>query len=139
MEAALNMWEEEKRLMLSEVLKFWKNAHIKQKFINFWKEESDIKTAILCTAYEDIANGIFGGILEVTCPELVDLSRLMNDTSIVPSLFDTISSAKENIGHEIAQNANLNPIAEKSLKLARSCTLVQFLGAIVLIYKEQCN
>jgi hypothetical protein len=86
--------------------------------------------------------------MPLCCPELLETQNLIEEPSKLIEIFHLVASGKENhtssnADLSLTENEELNsklaqpPLAEMSLKLLRSCTLLQFCNAISLIYQQE--
>jgi hypothetical protein len=86
--------------------------------------------------------------MPLCCPELLELHNLIEEPSKLIEIFQLVTSGKENhtpsnMNLSLIENEELNsdlaqpPLAKMSLKLLRSCILLQFCNAISLIYQQE--
>lgn len=80
------------------------------------------------------------------CPELLEPQQLISQPSKLIEIFEWLVSGKENHLNntlidveksELTQFLDQPPLAEVSLKLLRSCILLQFCTAICLVYQKE--
>jgi len=135
-------WEEEKVLLLTGLSKLW-NSPLRTKFQAFWNDEAqeDQHHAMLATAFEETSTGTFGEMIPVTCPELHSIDHIISTKSSFPQLIELVSSCRENLNLQIPDEHTKHisdpNLARKSIKLARSCTLLLFCWSILEIFRAQ--
>jgi hypothetical protein len=144
----MDEWKAQRTLLRKIVCEFWKNYQ--NQFEDYWKKcDSEIRTAFVLSAIEDLPDiTIMSGLMPLCCPELLEAQEFVDEPTKLIELFHILTTSKENHTSSNAvisleENDELNsrltqpPLAEMSLKLVRSCVLLQFCSAISLIYQEE--
>ncbi len=89
--------------------------------------------------------GVLEPLIICCCPEIISDEMITNPKKIT-ELFALVASGKENFsatkstldeGANVFNELEQPPVAEKSLKLCRSCILLQFCVAIQLVFTEE--
>lgn len=153
-------WKKQRELLRVNFKKLWEDYG--SIFQGFWKDDSpeEIKLGLVLTGLEDLGsegvNESMLSLIGVACPELAEVENLVSkDKSKLIILMENFSLEKENDSEDVfAQFSNefqlfskyqkattsdsLKPknSALEALQLARSCFLLQFCCAILLIFSN---
>ncbi len=141
-------------MLRSSVKQLW--ILYSDEFSSFWmaEENEESRAAMLLAVLEDLPSTLFGALMEVTCPELLDLERLMEISergaqgkgSHLIDIMRKVYNEEENSGHSFDTKAMERGvattelkheslgIAEEGLLLARTCALLQFCNGLLLIW-----
>lgn len=153
----LSAWNQQSVVLRSAVQELWsEEAH---KWWNSIKEE--IRTALILTAIEDLPkNTAFAPLIYLVCPEFSDVEALfaedgkkvidiikmvVNEKENDQSNFDfrqlqqSISGNSESSSKEDTLFGSIASQATEHLKISRSCILLQFATAILLIYENETS
>ncbi len=140
-------WLEQRDLLRDTLREFWQEDNDGSGFKKWWdNSKEDIRTAMVLTALEDLPNSLsFAALTEVVCPELLAVESLLAENGKkVGQIFDVLIQENENSDTIFSfasfsasfPSQSQNSPALKALKLARSCILLQFSVAILLVFNN---
>jgi hypothetical protein len=145
----LASWKEQRDLLRQTMLEMWNEEDQNgSQFKSWWsKIQPDVRTAVVCTALEDLPNGFsFASLSTVVCPEIMEVEDLLKENGQkILSMLDLLIDDSENTEHafstaifsEVFNSEKQSSTALNALKLARSCILLQFGISILLLFNSQ--
>jgi hypothetical protein len=153
MKEQITEWKNQREFLRISIQELWEDgAHFRQ----WWRSApQEVREALVLTALEDLPSSspLSPVLLGITCPDLLSDEIFQADRFL--SIVENLLSSKENEGEllsleSIQQNLNLDSTekkdnmlqhlphtAKQSLNLARSCLLLQFSLAILLVYSNE--
>jgi hypothetical protein len=136
-------WTDQRDLLRQTLKEMWEEEDTQgSQFKKWWCEvQTEIRTALVLTALEDLPNSFsFAFLSSVVCPELVTETLLHSNGIKVVELTEMLLTESENTTQIFSTFKELFAFEDKqatalnALKLARSCILLQFVVAILLVY-----
>jgi hypothetical protein len=137
-------WEKQKTFLRDTLRELWSDG---LEFKSWWKNSShEVKMALVLTAIDDFpSTPSFGAVVFAVCEELLDEENLVINEGIeVINLMEKLMIESENSNQSFLmddENENQGIKFPESLKrtlaTARSCILLQFAMAILLIFQNE--
>jgi hypothetical protein len=135
----LKQWEEEREVMQLSVLEIWDTG---VEFTSWWKALKDeVRLAFVLTALEDLPQNIFSPLVGIVCPELEELNSTEQLIGVIKMVVDKKENNEETFNlqtfmKEFDEDDAPSEQVQSTLKLVRSCLLLQFATAIMLLYSN---
>ncbi|KAL6047183.1 hypothetical protein QOT17_021777 [Balamuthia mandrillaris] len=101
MKDQVEIWKQERELLRLIVSQFWEQQG--NQFIDWWlSSEQTVRTAMIYTALEDLPSGVFGALLQIVCPELLDVERLI----LIPEATANTNNASATEGEQHEEHSD---------------------------------
>jgi hypothetical protein len=138
--------------MRATIAELWDTG---KEFTDWWSSLRDeVRLALILTAMEEMpTEGIFSALMFVVCPELVELnsaapsdsSTATSTSEAVPNLMLKLVRSDEHNSdsfsfdkflREFEEDSAPSEAAQSAMKLVRSCLLLQFGTAMILLFSN---
>jgi len=151
LKSQLAEWTEQRDVLRTTVMELWHGESGSGNGIEFcgwWVGvPDDVRTALVLTAFEDLPHQTsLGPLINFVCPELLELQDLLENNGIkIAKMTQILAEQRENDEDvfsftEMAEfDSKPSTSASNSMKLARSCILLAFAAAILLVYDSERN
>jgi len=135
-------WRQQRDMLRRTLLQSCEGGGLDQ-FKAWWLgSRQEVRAALALTALEDLPNSSsFAAMSAAVCPELEPESLLNDRGERVASLLDSLCASRENDEFDFGvfeqfQAGQQNNVVVESMKLARSCSLLQFTTAVLLVFEN---
>jgi len=152
LKSQLAEWTEQREVLRATVMELWHGESGSGNGIEFsgwWVGvPDDVRAALVLTAFEDLPHQTaLGPLINFVCPELLELQDLLENNGIkIAKMTQILVEQRENDEDvfsfsELESEFDSKPStsARNSMKLARSCILLAFAAAILLVYESERN
>ncbi len=138
MKKQMHEWENQKNFLRETLRELWMDG---TGFKTWWKSSPEqVKMALVLTAIDDFPSSpAFGIVVFAVCEELLNEEELVkNEGEKLTLLLEKLINETEN-SEMISQTENVSFSAsvKSALTTARSCILLQFATAILLIFQNE--
>lgn len=143
MRVQVQAWGEQRDVLRATVKELWEQG----QFVQWWQQTTqDIRTAMVMTALEDLPqHAALAPLGSLVCTELQSEVLLGDDGAGLVSLLQTVVAGRENNEdvhsfspwtQHLDPSHVPSPASVHALRTARSCILLHFATAVLLVYQS---